>query len=623
MNCKKLIAFSLFVMLLIVCMGTASAEGNVTKTFDDVGELIKDADTEVYLDGCYVGCGSVIKVSKNLNFTGVNNAVLDGNKSSSIISSSKDLSFRDVTFMNAKGTNDACVFSKGSLTFINCTFINNYAKNNPVVVGDKLSFVNCTFRDNNAWGIAYTGKTLAVEDSVFENNKAEYLIYAFEEGEAKNTRFLNNPEATAVLASFEFTISGCEFVSNRNGISEDNYGGEIRIRNSRFSNNTNAIYVDTFYIDIDIDNSSFSGSKSYGIYTLGNTKVSNSNFTANRVAFKSQTPLEEAYDIPVANKAAFSNCIFKSNTAGAIVTDNSLTVENSIFEANHGAMAGAILSENTYKGNTIKITGSAFINNSADYAGAIKAAGCKMTVKSSTFVNNTDVSIIVTSTSAYTMEGENYKNNAKLTVDSKTFTKSANLDNRLNQVYFVKVTAKKLTTSYKSGTRLSIKLINGFTSKPVKNSLLTLRVYTGSKAKNYEIRTNKNGIATFAASTLSAGTHKIEITSDYGVCKISKATTSVKITKAKTIVTAPKVTTKYKRTRYFKVSLKNKATKKAASYVVLKLKIGKKTYKVKTARNGIAKFNTRRLAHGFYRVAISSANSNYAVSARSSIRIVW
>lgn len=602
-------------MLFIICMGTASAD---EKTFDDVGQLIEDADSEVTLDGCYVGSGSVIKVSKNLNFTGVNDAVLDGNKTSSIISASKDLSFRDVAFMSAKG-NDVCIFSKGALTFINCTFTGNYAKNNLVVVGDKLNFVNCTFRDNDAWGIAYTERSLSVEGSVFENNKAEYLVYAFEEGEAIDTRFINNHDAVAVRASFEFNIYGCEFVSNRNGISEDNYGGEIRIRNSRFSNNTNAIYIDTFFIDVDIDNSSFSGSKGYGIYTLGNTKVSNSNFTDNKVAFKSQTPLEEAYDIPYANNALFSNCIFKSNTVGAIVTDNSLTVENSIFVSNHGA----ILSENTYKGNTIRIAGSAFINNSADYAGAIKAAGCEMSVKSSTFINNTEVSIIVTSTSAYTMEGENYKNNAKLTVNSKTFTKSVNLDDGLNQVYFVKVTAKKLTTSYRSGTRLSIKLVNEFTSKPVKNSLLTLRVYTGSKAKNYEIRTNKNGIATFKASTLSAGTHKIEITSDYGVCKISKATTSVKITKAKTIVKAPKLAAKYKKTRYFKVSVKNKATKKAASYVVLKLKIGKKTYNVKTARNGIAKFNTRKLSHGFYRVVISSANRNYVVLAKSSIKIVW
>ncbi len=54
------------------------------------------------------------------------------------------------------------------------------------------------------------------------------------------------------------------------------------------------------------------------------------------------------------------------------------------------------------------------------------------------------------------------------------------------------------------------------------------------------------------------------------------------MSKAKTIVKAPKLTAKYKKSKYFKISVKNKAPKKVAKNLVLKVKIDKKTYKIKT-----------------------------------------
>ena len=93
--------------------------------------------------------------------------------------------------------------------------------------------------------------------------------------------------------------------------------------------------------------------------------------------------------------------------------------------------------------------------------------------------------------------------------------------------------------------------------------------------------------------------------------------------KSKATVKAPKVTNKYKKSAYFKVTVKNKATKKAAKKLVLKLKIGKKTYKVKTNKKGIAKFNTKNLKVGTYKVKITSGNANYKISAKSTIKIKW
>ena len=102
-------------------------------------------------------------------------------------------------------------------------------------------------------------------------------------------------------------------------------------------------------------------------------------------------------------------------------------------------------------------------------------------------------------------------------------------------------------------------------------------------------------------------------------------TSYIKILKAKTVLSAPKVSAKYKKSAYFKVTVKDKNTKKVVSGLKLKLRVytGKKykTYNVKTNAKGIASFNTKVLAKGTHKVKILSGNSNYAVSGSSSIKI--
>ena len=102
-------------------------------------------------------------------------------------------------------------------------------------------------------------------------------------------------------------------------------------------------------------------------------------------------------------------------------------------------------------------------------------------------------------------------------------------------------------------------------------------------------------------------------------------TTYIKIQKAKTIVKAPKVTAKFKKSKYFKVTVKNKETKKMLSNVKVKIKVftGKKfkTYIVKTNKNGMAKINTKNLKTGTHKVVVSPSNNNYKISAKSAIKI--
>ena len=93
--------------------------------------------------------------------------------------------------------------------------------------------------------------------------------------------------------------------------------------------------------------------------------------------------------------------------------------------------------------------------------------------------------------------------------------------------------------------------------------------------------------------------------------------------KSQATVKAPKVTNKYKRSAYFKITVKNKITKKTTKKVVLKVKIGKKIYNLKNNKKGIAKFNTKSLKVGTYKVKITSGNKNYKISKTSQIKIKW
>ncbi|MDO5479472.1 MAG: hypothetical protein Q4G23_09970, partial [Clostridia bacterium] len=186
------------------------------------------------------------------------------------------------------------------------------------------------------------------------------------------------------------------------------------------------------------------------------------------------------------------------------------------------------------------------------------------------------------------------------------------------------VTAKALSTTYDSGKTFDIKVVDG-KNNPVKDLKLTLKVFTGKTSKNYYATTNDKGVASFKASTLAIGTHKVEITSSNAAYDVKKTTSSIKISKAKTTVKAPKVTAKAKKSKYFKATVKNAATKKVVKNIKVKVKVftGKKskTYNLKTNSKGVAQFNVKSLKVGSHKVVISSGDAKYTISAKSTIVI--
>lgn len=187
------------------------------------------------------------------------------------------------------------------------------------------------------------------------------------------------------------------------------------------------------------------------------------------------------------------------------------------------------------------------------------------------------------------------------------------------------LTAKTLSTTYDSSKAFKVTAMDS-KNNPVSGLEITLKIFTGDNFVTKTVRTNSKGVASYNdASKLSIATHKVEVTSSDKTYDVGNATSSIKVSKAKTTVKAPKVTNKFKKSKYFKVTVKNKATGKVVKSIKVKLKIytGKKyvTRTVKTNSKGIAQFNTKSLKVGSHRVVVSSGNSKYAISAKSTIVI--
>ena len=599
---KKLLGISLIILILIITTGAVSADDNITdapaieeKIFDDIQNEIKNADSKdtIELEGTYSSQGKEIKIDKDLTIKG--NATLDGKSSSRIFSTKKNVIFEDLTFINGDNKNGgAAVYSTSRtncLTFINCKFINNKAdtRDSDAINGGAISsqgnvtIINCTFKDNFAESgsaVRCTGESITVRDSLFINNKGRNIIDVWNNINIENTIFMNNT-GFSIYSGYNSNVKSCNFTGNKGGIYCE-YSGEVD--NCNFINNTQGIeqlYYD--YCKITVKNSRFENQNDTAVSISCESVIDNTIFTNNNVAIQSASWSDDpAISSVGAQDVNVKNCIFKLNRHSAIMN-----------EYNH-----------------LKIDNCSFENNSGYYGSAIRNVGGTVTVMDSTLNNNTPASLVTLDKTD--SAGGWHKGTIK--ISGKKFH-NVNLDDSLENVNPIKIETSKLTTVYNSGDKLVIGFINTITGEGDEVNYI-IRVYTGKKYQDYQEWSSSKGIAKFPASKLSVGTHNVEITTDYP-CNSKKATTTVTVKKADTIVKAPKTTNK----KYFKVSVKHKTTKKPVKSTWINLKIDKKTFKVKTNSKGIAKFNTKKLSAGKHKVTITSGNSNYKMSGKSTITI--
>ena len=186
----------------------------------------------------------------------------------------------------------------------------------------------------------------------------------------------------------------------------------------------------------------------------------------------------------------------------------------------------------------------------------------------------------------------------------------------------ISLSVSKLSTTYGSGKYFKVKAIDSKTKKPVVNVKLILKVYSGKKYKKVTVATDSNGIAKYHASNLGIGTHKVTINvKDSKKFSSKPKYTSIKISRAKLKISAPKITGYYKESKRYKISIKNKESKKPMKNirVVIKVFTGKKykKYSLKTNKKGIVSFNMKSLAKGKHKVVINIKSGSKVKSAVS------
>ena len=183
------------------------------------------------------------------------------------------------------------------------------------------------------------------------------------------------------------------------------------------------------------------------------------------------------------------------------------------------------------------------------------------------------------------------------------------------------IQAKSITKYYKGSTQYTATFLdeNG-------NPLANTNVKITANGVTYTKKTNAQGVASLPIN-LKPGTYKVVVAgADSKDFTAEEVTSKIVIKKAPAKLTPKKLTAKKGAKKYFKVTVKNKKTKKVIKGVKVKIKVytGKKakTFTAKTNAKGIAKILTNKLKVGKHKVVVASADKYVtAKKAKSTIKI--
>ena len=582
---------------------TGEGEGNdgpggdtpTVKSYEEIQNQIDSANENdvIELNGSYAG-DSFITVNKSLTIKGISeDTSLDLNENGQYFYvDGVNVIFENLKFINTNLYRNGSNFildNYANCSYINCSFINCRASDldgntNGIIMGDlgTISIENCTF-DNCAgfYIIESDLGTISIENSNFYNCWTRCLIYS------NGTILINNSNFEKIRGNLVYSNNSDDLISNSNFTdckwgSEPLYAGSFIIDCSRYCSNGSVINCNFINGDISM----------VKCRLVKDTTFTNCNYK--------YSSLSEICIVAV----EVENCKFVNTTVRANITTTKIG-------SSYGNISLKLKLVDYFCGNLVP---NQFVKFSFLDAKTYKD------YESSTRGARTDQNGIATYKVPLDVGeyGCFYECFGPYSWSTNTFyfniTKAATI-----------VNATKLTTTYNSGKTFNIKVLDKNTKKGVKGVKLSLKVYTGKKYKTYNVTTDKNGLAKFKASTLAIGSHKVVITGTNKNYVISKKESTIKINKAPTTVTAPKVTNNYKKSKYFKVTVINKATKKAVSSINVKIKVytGKK-YKIytrKTNSKGLAKLNTKSLKKGKHKVVISSGNAKYIISKKSTIVI--
>ncbi len=399
---------TVFITLLFVCSLSAVSAAN--QTIDNSTGISTgitntgNGDTLTLEEGNYSkSTDRGITINKNITIQGntsTNKVIIDAQKLNRIftIGNNVNVVFMNLTFANAYTTGNGGAiynnYANSTITFLNCTFLNNTANQGGAIynTGTGFSVSNSIFTDNVAissgssaggGAIRNSGVDFSVSNSTFTKNNATSYGGAI------------------VNSGARFSVTNSTFTDNvasrYGGGAIYNSGGNFSVNDSTFAGNIanssgGAIYNNggnNFLVNDSIftNNVAISSGSSAGGGAIRNSgvdfSVSNSTFT-NNIGMYGGAIRNSGSNFFVINSTFIDN---KANNIGGAIYNNGANsiVSDSTFTGNIARTSGGAIRNG---GSNSSVSNSTFTNNTAMYGGAIRNYGNIFSVINSTFTNN-------------------------------------------------------------------------------------------------------------------------------------------------------------------------------------------------------------------------------------------
>ena len=519
---------------------------------------------------------------------------------------------------NCSFTENNCIDGAGAIyigenssgNISNSKFLKNY------ITGDFLG-------ENNGGGaILSLSNDLVIDNSTFVSNQALSsfggAIRLIVENEdpvftvVENSVFLGNK---ALMGKYIYTDESVSFISNEFmyleycedivfGISEDllsesNLFIESKMNSTISVQNLNITYGESIFIPIV---SEYIDSVHIKIINKGDA-----------VVYEEELPIGDTLSIPQLSAGNYR--VILDSIVDESVFNPSSCESVLIIEPAGSSVSTSSVSEIYGKKVNINIIS----NNATGIKYVIKNAK-GTTVKSGTVASGKAITGLLLAAGTYTLS-------LTAVVDNNHASSSASSKITINKATAT-ITAKALTTYYSSGKTWSINLKDKTNNKFLASKKLTLKVYTGSKYKTYTVITNSKGVATFKASTLAPGSHKVVVSYSNGNYTTKSVTTTLKVNKMALSYKVSRST--QKDSASLQIWVKNKATKKAINKIKIKLLVytGKKyktislvTGKYSSKGNGYAGYAVKGPVYsvGTHTIKIMAGDSYHTGSVKSSL----
>ncbi|KZX16182.1 putative outer membrane protein pmp6 precursor [Methanobrevibacter cuticularis] len=420
------------ILLLVISLNSSFAAiinvnpANVGGIRQGLNSAIDNQNTINLATGTYRGTNNTnLTITKNVTIQGngpAANVIIDAQGLRRIFNMSNNVNvmFINITFRNGRDSIGGAIYNnytRTTMTFINCTFINNTATSGTGAgaiynAGGNLNVSGSNFTNNTASvaaGILNNAvANLSVSGSIFTNNRATVgsgagIWYMGINLSVIDSIFINNSAnvggAIAIHGSNNVGVSGSIFINNTvntdgGAIYSNVAGANLSIGDSNFINNTanrdgGAIYNGGFNMNVTgsnfINNSAVYGGAIYNNVYGVNMSVTDSNFTNNTANNRSGAIYNNGANSSVSGSTFINNT---ANTGGAIFNIGvNLSVSGSNFINNTALTYGGAIYSN---GVNLSVSGSNFTNNTANNrGGAIYNTGVNLSVSGSNFTNNT------------------------------------------------------------------------------------------------------------------------------------------------------------------------------------------------------------------------------------------